>query len=362
MRRTARLGDAWYPIGTNPQQPARHAGAPQCPVDRAAAPAGPRGAGRDPSTIASSPTASRSSGQGIPERADNGERRLGSGDNAAIARRSAGVARFRRRSPSISASAATRADAVHRQYAPLPRGRAGERLLAIEERQVLKLGYKASAEQFGPTRAARFLVPRRGGRVRLGLRQRPFPAVEAHRRACAELARLARRARRPHPPRGQIGTSVADADLPLSPLDRRAGLRHARRDVSGPRRARRRHRRVAERGAVERHQMAGRQGAARPAARGDRADQQIVDRGPGHASRASSTAPKTRRSTTSRSRRCRSGSPPPARWRRRWPARSPRASSAPAARAPQLYTEPARAEGRGGRREARPRRRDASSG
>ena len=42
--------------------------------------------------------------------------------------------------------------------------------------------------------------------------------------------------------------------------------------------------------------------------------------------------PKARRSTTSRSRRCRSGSPPPARSRPRWPARSPRASSAPAAR------------------------------
>ena len=50
MRRTARLGDAWYPIGTNPQQPARHDEA--LPGrHRAAAQALTREAGRDPSKI-----------------------------------------------------------------------------------------------------------------------------------------------------------------------------------------------------------------------------------------------------------------------------------------------------------------------
>ena len=74
---------------------------------------------------------------------------------------------------------------------------------------MLKLGYKASAEQFGPRELLDFSCLAEEVGFELGLCQRPFPAVEAHRRACAELARLARRARRPHPARAVIGTSVA---------------------------------------------------------------------------------------------------------------------------------------------------------
>ena len=196
---------------------------------------------------------------------------------------------------------------------------------------MLKLGYKASAEQFGPRELLDFSCLAEDGRVRLGLCQRPFPAVEAYRRPCAVGARLARRARRPHAAGGDRHQR-ADPDLPLPPVGRRAGFRHARNDVSGPRRARRRHRRVAERGAVERHQMAGPQGAARPAARVDRADQQIVDRGPGQLRRPVLSHRKrddlrqAQREGADLGRRLRARSP------RQWRAKSPRASSAPAAR------------------------------
>ncbi len=147
---------------------------------------------------------------------------------------------------------------------------------------MLKLGYKASAEQFGPTRSARFLVPRRGGRVRLGLRQRPFPAVEAHRRARAERARLARRARRPHPPRGRSAPASLTPTFRYHPsivaqVFGTLGAMFPGRVVLGVGTGESLNE-VPSSGIA----MAGRQGAARPAARGDRADQQIVDRGPGH--------------------------------------------------------------------------------
>ena len=144
---------------------------------------------------------------------------------------------------------------------------------------MLKLGYKASAEQFGPTELLDFscLAEEVGfDSVFVSDHFQPWKHTDGHApNALAWLGALGARTSR-----AVIGTSVADADLPLSPLDRGAGLRHARRDVPGPRRARRRHRRVAERGAVDRHRMARRQGAVRPAARGDRADPQAVDRGP----------------------------------------------------------------------------------
>ena len=89
---------------------------------------------------------------------------------------------------------------------------------------MLKLGYKASAEQFGPRELLDFSCLAEEVGFELGLRQRPFPAVEAHRRACAEsalawLGALGARTRA-----RSIGTSVADPDLPLSPLGRRAGF------------------------------------------------------------------------------------------------------------------------------------------
>ena len=105
LRRTAQLGDAWYPIGTNPQHRLDTLKRFQA-GSRAAAPAGPRGRARPVEDRARLPRHAAGASR-IPERADNGERRLFSGDNADDRRRSAGVPRFRRRRTSISASTAT---------------------------------------------------------------------------------------------------------------------------------------------------------------------------------------------------------------------------------------------------------------
>ena len=81
MRRTARLGDAWYPIGTNPRNRLDtlvRLDAGFARIKKLAAEAGRGG------QVGLSYRFSQF-GRGIPERADNGDRRLGSGDNAAIA-------------------------------------------------------------------------------------------------------------------------------------------------------------------------------------------------------------------------------------------------------------------------------------
>jgi len=81
MRRTARLGDAWYPIGTNPQNrldTLARLEAGYGRIKKLAADAGRAG------QVGLSYRLSQF-GASIPERADDGERRLGSGDNAAIA-------------------------------------------------------------------------------------------------------------------------------------------------------------------------------------------------------------------------------------------------------------------------------------
>ena len=78
--RTAKLGDAWYPIGTNPKNRLDTLARLQAGLERLHKMA--REAGRDPKEVG---LAYRFSQFGaIPERADNGDRRLGSGDNAAI--------------------------------------------------------------------------------------------------------------------------------------------------------------------------------------------------------------------------------------------------------------------------------------
>ena len=81
MRRTARLGDAWYPIGTNPRNRLDTLPRFQAQVERLRRMT--REAGRDASEVGLAYRFSQF-GAGIPERADNGERRLGSGDGAAI--------------------------------------------------------------------------------------------------------------------------------------------------------------------------------------------------------------------------------------------------------------------------------------
>ncbi|HEX2150549.1 MAG TPA: LLM class flavin-dependent oxidoreductase, partial [Stellaceae bacterium] len=81
MRRTARLGDAWYPIGTNPRNRLDTLKRLEAGIERLKGMA--REAGRNPSEVGVSYRFSQF-GKAIPERADNGDRRLGSGDNAAI--------------------------------------------------------------------------------------------------------------------------------------------------------------------------------------------------------------------------------------------------------------------------------------
>jgi len=81
MRRTAKLGDAWYPIGTNPRNRLDTLKRLEAGIERIKTLA--REAGRRPEDVGVAYRFSQF-GKAIAERADNGERRLGSGDNAAI--------------------------------------------------------------------------------------------------------------------------------------------------------------------------------------------------------------------------------------------------------------------------------------
>src|SRR5690348_11319431 len=82
MRRTARLGDAWYPIGTNPRNRLDTLKRLEGGYERIKKLA--RDAGRGANEVGLAYRFSQF-GPAIPERADNGDRRLGSGDDAAIA-------------------------------------------------------------------------------------------------------------------------------------------------------------------------------------------------------------------------------------------------------------------------------------
>jgi alkanesulfonate monooxygenase SsuD/methylene tetrahydromethanopterin reductase-like flavin-dependent oxidoreductase (luciferase family) len=81
MRRTAKLGDGWYPIGTNPQfrldTLERFKGGIERLQRRC------REAGRDPKEVVVAYRVTQR-GPSIPEKADNGDRRLFSGSNDAI--------------------------------------------------------------------------------------------------------------------------------------------------------------------------------------------------------------------------------------------------------------------------------------
>src|SRR5579884_536358 len=81
LRRTAKLGDGWYPIGTNPKFRLDTLARFRAGIDRLHRHC--REAGRDPKEIALAYRVTQR-GAAIPERADNGDRRLFSGDNAAI--------------------------------------------------------------------------------------------------------------------------------------------------------------------------------------------------------------------------------------------------------------------------------------
>jgi hypothetical protein len=82
MRRAAKLGDAWYPICTNPHNRLDTLKRFEGGVDRLRKIA--RDPGRDPADVALAYRFSQF-GKSIPEKGDNGDRRRGSGDAAAIA-------------------------------------------------------------------------------------------------------------------------------------------------------------------------------------------------------------------------------------------------------------------------------------
>ena len=81
MRRTARLGDGWYPIGTNPQHRLDTMKRFAAAVERLRRLT--REAGRDPAQVALAYRVT-SWGGALPARADDGERRLFSGETADV--------------------------------------------------------------------------------------------------------------------------------------------------------------------------------------------------------------------------------------------------------------------------------------
>ena len=215
----------------------------------------------------------------------------------------------------------------------------------------LRLGYKASAEQFGPTELADFAVRRRAERVRLGLHQRPPPAVAARRRARARRAALARRGRRPHragAARHRVLTPtfryhpavIAQAFATLGCCPRAgssSASARASRSTRSPLGLR----------------VAGRQGAVRPAQGGGHADPAALDRGAGDLRRHLLPDREGHHLRPARAARCRSTSARPVRPRPGWPAGSPTGSSPPAARARAVHRHAAAGAARG-RREGRP--------
>jgi probable F420-dependent oxidoreductase len=76
MRRAARIGDGWYPIGTNPQHPLNTLARYRAAVERLRKLTDE--AGRDPASVALTYRVHRH-GEGVSAKADNGERHLFSG-------------------------------------------------------------------------------------------------------------------------------------------------------------------------------------------------------------------------------------------------------------------------------------------
>jgi alkanesulfonate monooxygenase SsuD/methylene tetrahydromethanopterin reductase-like flavin-dependent oxidoreductase (luciferase family) len=81
LRRTARIGDGWYPIGTNPQHPLNTMPRYRASVERLRKLT--ESAGRKPESVALTYRVQRFGTQ-VPAKADNGERTLFSGSNADI--------------------------------------------------------------------------------------------------------------------------------------------------------------------------------------------------------------------------------------------------------------------------------------
>ena len=81
LRRSARIGDGWYPIGTNPQHPMNTLGRYRAAVERLRKLT--QEAGRKPEDCALTYRVQRFGPQ-VPAKADNGERMLFSGSNAEL--------------------------------------------------------------------------------------------------------------------------------------------------------------------------------------------------------------------------------------------------------------------------------------
>jgi probable F420-dependent oxidoreductase len=81
LRRSARIGDGWYPIGTNPQFPMNTLGRYRAAVERLRKLT--QDAGRKPESVALTYRVQRFGPQ-VPAKADNGERTLFSGSNAEL--------------------------------------------------------------------------------------------------------------------------------------------------------------------------------------------------------------------------------------------------------------------------------------
>ena len=196
---------------------------------------------------------------------------------------------------------------------------------------MLKLGYKASAEQFAPRELLEFacLAEEVGFEsVFISDHFQPWRHTGGHAPVLAVVARRARGADLAH----RHGDERADADVPLSPRGRRPGLRHARHDVPGPGDPGRGHRRVAQRDARHRHGVAGAEGAHGAIPRGHRPDQAAVERGAGLLSRRVLPDAQRHHLRPAVASRCRSTSRPQVRWSPSSRASAPRASSARAGR------------------------------
>src|SRR5262249_24235011 len=81
LRRSARIGDGWYPIGTNPQFPMNTLGRYRAAVERLRKLT--QDARRQPADWAL-PNRGQGLGPQVPAKADNGERMLFSGSNAEL--------------------------------------------------------------------------------------------------------------------------------------------------------------------------------------------------------------------------------------------------------------------------------------
>ena len=96
LRRTARIGDAWYPIGTNPQNPLDSLTRFKTQAARLRKMV--TEAGRDPKAVGLTLRVTVF-GETAPPQASDGEHRLFAGRAGAACRRHPGAARHRRRLP-----------------------------------------------------------------------------------------------------------------------------------------------------------------------------------------------------------------------------------------------------------------------